>query len=371
MKKCVIVVCNERVSFNSKKHISLQKACLEPLWKLALLPLNLVEKDVFILCNEDEKKAFENQTCLTEKEFASFDFSEYKEVLFISPLCPCIKGESVKNALETFEKEKKAIKLGESIICSTSDAISFPDIKTVNFPLPEDEAFVCKTRGDILKAGNIIKERTNSRLMDNGVSFIAPENTYISPFAEIGVDSLIYPEVFIEGESKIGENCTIYGNTTITNSILKNNITVKSSVILDSEIGDNTSVGPFAYIRPNSQIGENVKVGDFVEIKKSKIGNGTKISHLTYVGDSVVGERVNFGCGTVTVNYDGKNKFTTTIGNDCFIGCNTNLVSPVTVNDNAFIAAGSTITDDVEENALAIARARQINKKGWVKPKDR
>ena len=129
---------------------------------------------------------------------------------------------------------------------------------------------------------------------------------------------------------------------------------------------DGVKIGPFAYIRPNCHVGENVKVGDFVELKNSTIGAGTKISHLTYVGDSDVGERVNFGCGTVTVNYDGFTKFRTTIGDDAFIGCNTNLVAPVKVGDGAYTAAGSTITDDVPGDSLAIARTRQTVKKQWA-----
>jgi bifunctional UDP-N-acetylglucosamine pyrophosphorylase/glucosamine-1-phosphate N-acetyltransferase len=137
-------------------------------------------------------------------------------------------------------------------------------------------------------------------------------------------------------------------------------------VIIDSKIGSDTTVGPFAYIRPESVIGNNVRIGDFVEIKKSKIGNNTKVSHLTYVGDAEVGENCNFGCGTVTVNYDGKNKNKTIIGNNSFIGCNTNLISPVKVEDNTYIAAGSTITNDVKEGELAVARAKQRNIEGWV-----
>lgn len=135
---------------------------------------------------------------------------------------------------------------------------------------------------------------------------------------------------------------------------------------LESTVGNGTSVGPFAYIRPHSVIGSGNKVGDFVEVKNASIGDGTKIAHLTYVGDADVGQRVNFGCGTVVVNYDGISKHRTVIEDDCFIGCNSNLVSPVTVRKRAYTAAGSTITDEVPEDALAIARARQVNKDGWV-----
>ncbi|MFR3174499.1 MAG: DapH/DapD/GlmU-related protein, partial [Clostridium sp.] len=152
----------------------------------------------------------------------------------------------------------------------------------------------------------------------------------------------------------------------INNSVIEDNVQVESSVIIDSKIGSYTTVGPFAYIRPESIIGSHVRIGDFVEIKKSTIGHNTKVSHLTYIGDTEVGENCNFGCGTVTVNYDGKNKNKTIIGNNSFIGCNTNLISPVKVEDNTYIAAGSTITNDVKEGELAVARAKQRNIEGWV-----
>ena len=155
-------------------------------------------------------------------------------------------------------------------------------------------------------------------------------------------------------------------NSRLDGAVIGNNVDILSSVILQSEIGDGAHVGPFAYIRPNCKVGENVKVGDFVEIKNSNIDDGTKISHLTYIGDSDVGKNVNFGCGTVTCNYDGKKKFRSKIGDNSFIGCNTNLVSPVEVGDRAYIAAGSTITEDIPDGSLSIARTRQTNKIGWA-----
>lgn len=173
----------------------------------------------------------------------------------------------------------------------------------------------------------------------------------------------------MEGSIEIGNNCVIGPNTRIVNCSIGNNTEIQYSVLYDSTVGSNTSVGPFAYIRPNSKIGDNIKVGDFVEVKNASVGNNTKIAHLTYVGDADVGERVNFGCGTVVVNYDGIHKHRTTIEDDCFIGCNTNLVSPVTIRKGAYTAAGSTITDEVPADALAIARSRQVIKDGWAKGK--
>lgn len=204
-------------------------------------------------------------------------------------------------------------------------------------------------------------------LMESGVVIIDPDNTYIDANVKIAKDTVIHPNCHIKGETVIGEKCEIGPNSIIEDTTIGNETTILNSVVCKSKIGNNTSVGPFAYIRPNCEIGDSIKVGDFVEVKNSKIANGTKISHLTYVGDSDVGSKVNFGCGTVTVNYDGENKHRTVIGDNVFIGCNANLVAPVTINDHAFIAAGSTITDDVESDALAIARARQVIKSGWYK----
>lgn len=182
---------------------------------------------------------------------------------------------------------------------------------------------------------------------------------------EIGAGTRIEQNVLIKAGTKIGENCLIGMGTSLDNAVICNGVSILSSFIINSEVGKNTTVGPFAYIRPDCKVGENARIGDFVELKNCNIGNGTKVSHLTYVGDSDVGERCNFGCGTVTVNYDGKKKYRTVIGNNVFIGCNSNLVAPVTLEDGAYTAAGSTITDSVSEGDLAIARARQINKKNW------
>ena len=204
------------------------------------------------------------------------------------------------------------------------------------------------------------------RLMMAGVRSLAPDQCYIGPRVQVGEGTVVLPGTILRGETVIGRNCEIGPNTMIRDCTVGDNVTVNASQLNESRVDDGVKIGPFAYIRPNCHVGENVKVGDFVELKNSTIGAGTKISHLTYVGDSDVGERVNFGCGTVTVNYDGFTKFRTTIGDDAFIGCNTNLVAPVKVGDGAYTAAGSTITDDVPGDSLAIARTRQTVKKQWA-----
>jgi bifunctional UDP-N-acetylglucosamine pyrophosphorylase/glucosamine-1-phosphate N-acetyltransferase len=231
------------------------------------------------------------------------------------------------------------------------------------------ETLGVNSRIELAEAEQIMKIRINRRQMENGVTIIDPQSTYIEDGVEIESDVVIYPGNVIQGKTIIKKGCILYPNNRIESSIIGNDVTIQSSVILESSIGNSTTIGPYAYIRPESNIGNHVRVGDFVEIKKSIIGDNTKVSHLTYIGDAEVGSDCNFGCGTVTVNYDGTNKYKTKIGNNAFIGCNTNLVAPVEVRDNSYIAAGSTITEEVPEGSLAIARAKQINKEGWVEKK--
>ena len=232
----------------------------------------------------------------------------------------------------------------------------------------EDSAVILgvNDRMQLLEATQIMQKRINRRLMAEGVTLLSMENTYVSPHVRIGRDTVLYPGTFLEGNTHIGEHCVIGPNSRIVDCTIGDHVTIQNSTLLDSTIQDFVNVGPFAYVRPGSVIGPSVKVGDFVEIKNSVIGEGTKISHLTYVGDADVGKNINFGCGTVLVNYDGKEKHRSVIEDHAFIGCNTNLVSPVRVGEGAFIAAGSTITSDVPPDALGIARARQVNKEDWV-----
>lgn len=226
------------------------------------------------------------------------------------------------------------------------------------------------SRIQLAEAASVMRGRINSYLMTEGVTIIAPDSVFIDRGVSIGKDTIIYPGAIIEGNTTIGEDCIIGQNSRIVDSIIHDDVEISSSVVLESEIMQGAHIGPFAYIRPESTVGINVKIGDFVEIKKSKIGDFTKVPHLAYVGDAEIGENVNLGCGTITVNYDGKIKHKTIIGDNVFVGCNTNLVAPVKINSDSYIAAGSTITDEVPEGALAIARERQINKEGWVERKD-
>lgn len=234
--------------------------------------------------------------------------------------------------------------------------------QTKNF----EETIGVNDRIALANAQKILQRRINEKHMSNGVTLVDPANTYIDVDVVIGKDTVVYPGTMINGRSFIGESCIVGPNSEINNSIVGNSTTIKQSCVSDSEIGDEVMIGPFAHIRPLSKIDNQARVGNFVEIKKTTFGKGSKASHLSYIGDAEVGEGVNLGCGSITVNYDGRNKFLTKIEDGAFIGCNSNLIAPVTVGQGAYIAAGSTITEDVPGNTLAIARQRQTNKINYI-----
>lgn len=221
------------------------------------------------------------------------------------------------------------------------------------------------SRLQLSEAERIMRLDVNKMHMANGVTLIDTNSTYIDKNVKIGRDTIIYPNCHIKGNSVIGEDCIIRENTTIEDSHIEDHVTIKSSTILSSKVGARTTIGPYAYLRPKSVLGEDVKIGDFVEVKNAEIGNGSKASHLSYIGDAVVGKNVNIGCGVVFVNYDGKNKFKSIVEDNAFIGSNSNLVAPVTVKEGGYIATGSTVTVDVPEGALCVARTREVIKEGW------
>lgn len=212
----------------------------------------------------------------------------------------------------------------------------------------------------------VLRDRIVKRHIQNGVRVLDPSAVYIDPRTVIGRGTVVLPGSILRGNTVIGRGCTIGPNAVVRECTVGDETEINASQVNESAIGSRTHVGPFAYIRPGCTVGDDIKVGDFVEVKNSTIGDGTKISHLTYVGDSDVGKKVNFGCGTVTTNYDGFKKYRCTIGDGAFLGCNTNLVAPVTVGDGAYTAAGSTVTEEVPPDALAVARSRQKNVEGWA-----
>ncbi|ENH97619.1 UDP-N-acetylglucosamine diphosphorylase [Gracilibacillus halophilus YIM-C55.5] len=217
------------------------------------------------------------------------------------------------------------------------------------------------------QAEAFMKERINEQHMRNGVTIVDPNQTYITPDVAIEQDVTIYPGCYIQGNTTIRNGAQIGPNTEINDCEIGQHTIIRHSVATSSEIGKRVQVGPFAHIRPEASVGNDVKVGNFVEIKKSSIEDESKVPHLSYIGDAQIGRGVNIGCGTITVNYDGKNKFKTKIEDDAFIGCNANLIAPVTVGEGALVAAGSTINQDVPSDALSIGRAKQVNKEEYAK----
>ncbi len=255
-------------------------------------------------------------------------------------------------------------------LSSVMDAANF-DLKRFSSVLGHelswaDGAVPISEPGALADVQAMFKKLRNFYLYADGVEIWDFDNCYVGPFAEVAPGAVLMPGTILKGRTTVAPGAVIGPNSLLENAVVGEGSTVNASQVYDSVIGSNTNVGPFAYVRPGCTVGDNIKVGDFVELKNSTIGNGTKISHLTYVGDTDLGQRINLGCGTVTVNYDGKNKYRCTVGDDSFIGCNTNMIAPVTIGKGSYVAAGSTITDDVPEDSLAIARARQTNKPGWA-----
>ena len=277
----------------------------------------------------------------------------------------CFNNKSLWNALDkvTNNNAQNEYYLTDVISIMDQDGLKVDAYKIDDF----NEVGGINDRVALAEATETLKERINKEHLLNGVTIIDPKNTYIGRDVEIGEDTVIEPGCIIKGKTVIGSNCHIGPYCEFDNVTIKDHVEIKFSVISDSIIENGVDIGPYARLRTNCHILENVHMGNFVEMKKTVFGKGSKAAHLSYIGDAEVGEDVNIGCGTITSNYDGKNKSKTVIKDKAFIGCNANLVAPVTIEENAFVAAGSTITKDVEEDAMAIARARQVNKEGYSK----
>lgn len=228
------------------------------------------------------------------------------------------------------------------------------------------EAQGINNRVQLAEAEREMRRRILHRHMMNGVTLIDPDHTYIEADVEIGMDTIIYPGTILKGTTRIGADCMIGPSADLTDMHVEDGAEIRYSVLEGSTVSRTAKVGPYAYVRPGSSLGENSKVGCFVDVKKSTLGQGSKVSHLGYIGDSEVGQNVNIGCGAVTVNYDGQKKHQTVIEDGAFVGCNVNMVAPVTIGKGAYVAAGSTVTEDVPENSLAIARQRQTNKPDYA-----
>lgn len=240
--------------------------------------------------------------------------------------------------------------------------------KKVGGVVTEDSDMVMgiNSRRQLAEAESVMRVRILNKLMDEGVTIMDPASTFIEGSVKIGRDTVIYPFTWLEGSTEIGEDCEIGPNVRLTNVEVGNGTHLQFVYGHDCKVCDEVTAGPYVHLRPDTVIGNKVKIGNFVEVKNSNVGTGTKLPHLTYIGDSDIGSGVNMGCGCITVNYDGKKKHRTVIEDNAFVGCNTNLVAPVTVKAGCYIGAGSTITKEVPENSLGIARAKQKNIEGWA-----
>ncbi len=227
--------------------------------------------------------------------------------------------------------------------------------------------FPLHSAGQFSAAYNELNMRNIAHHEENGVIFLDRDRTIVESDVVIAPGVMIYPGNTLQGSTRIGADCVLYPNNRLNNAVVGRGTTVESSVLLNCAVGEETTVGPYAYLRPDTSVGNRCRIGDFVEIKNSSIGDGTKVSHLTYVGDSDLGKDINLGCGVVFVNYDGKVKNRSKVEDHAFIGCNCNLVAPVHVGRNAYLAAGSTVVEDVPEDALFVARSRGVVKEDWVK----
>ncbi|WP_317259148.1 bifunctional UDP-N-acetylglucosamine diphosphorylase/glucosamine-1-phosphate N-acetyltransferase GlmU [Paenibacillus sp. J5C2022] len=228
------------------------------------------------------------------------------------------------------------------------------------------EAIGVNDRVALAEAERLMKERINRVHLLGGVTLIDPASTYIEADVQIGADTVLYPGTVLRGSTVIGEDCVIGPGADIQDSKLGDGVAVKHSVLDGAEVGTDSAIGPYAYLRPGAVIGRGCKIGDFVEVKNATLGDGSKVSHLSYIGDAKIGKDVNVGCGAITVNYDGFNKAVTEVGDGAFIGSNVNLIAPVTIGEGAYVVAGSTVTHDVPSGDLAIARERQVNKQGYA-----
>ena len=219
----------------------------------------------------------------------------------------------------------------------------------------------------LAKANRVMRERINKHWMQEGVSMIDPATTYIDADVKLGKDTVLEGDVVLKGHTTIGDDCYISAGSRIVDSTIHDGVKVTSSTLEEAEMHNGSDIGPNSHLRPEAEIGENVHIGNFCEVKKAYIGAGTKVGHLTYIGNATLGKNINVGCGVVFVNYDGTNKHHTNVGDHAFIGSNSNLVAPVNIAKDSFIAAGSTITDSTAQYDMAIARARQTNKKDYAK----
>ena len=357
-KGCTLVVCGDTPLIQTSTMEALIKHHEETNAKATILTAHAEKPDGY---GRIIRGADGSVSRIVEHKDASAEERAVKE---INTGTYCFDNEALFNALKNVSNDNVQ---GEyylpdviEILKAAGETISA--YQTESF----DETLGVNDRVALSEAERIMRARINEKHMRAGVTIIDPQNTYIGPDVVIGSDTVIHPGTVLSGQTSIGGDCVIGPSSEISACQVGDRTIIRQSAAFESQIGSDVAIGPFAHIRPSSELADQVKIGNFVEVKKASMGYGSKASHLSYIGDASVGSDVNIGCGAITVNYDGKNKFLTTIEDGAFIGCNSNLVAPVTVKKGAYVAAGSTITSEVPEEAMAIARARQVNKENYV-----
>lgn len=383
MKKCALLLCEKKMSEKSKKSLSSAEIVFSPMWKILKASTEKAGiKNIFLLFEKDER---------TEKLRNFIAHNENGDIFVSEGTSPFISQETIEKSYEEFLKNDRKITAVVSDFCNSFSALwmSVKDFKK-HCSLSSDEEislddivstfdnineFTSRNSDDFLHAGNLtdvskMNDYKRKKILENfmlsGVQIPCADGVIISEEAEIEADAIILAGTEIRGKTKISHDAVIGPNSILEDCVVGENAKINASHCYLSEIRKGAEVGPFVRVRPYCTVGENARVGNFVELKNVKVEKGAKISHLSYIGDGEVGKDVNIGCGCATVNFDGTNKHRTVIEDGAFIGCGVNLVAPVTVGKDAFVAAGSTVTEDVPENALSIARSRQVNKTGWV-----
>lgn len=385
-KKCAVILCEAKCSEKGSKRISDCEILFRPMIDTVV---NCLEesgiKDIFVLKNSSDKteklRNFisnnkDSDLYLTEgtslfsdaesvtQAYKLFEDKEKKTTAITSP-----KDGKIAGIWMTAHNFKKNCPFNSSEKEKLSELVNYFNDCEKYISKNEDVSVTVNNCTDLYKINEYARKKVIFNHMNNGVIIPCIDGVIISPEAEIGPDTVILKGTIIKGASSVGSGCEIGPDSLIENSQIGDNTIFNSSQCYNSKIGCATEIGPYVRVRPNCVVGDNVRVGNFVELKNSNVDDEAKISHLSYIGDSDVGKDVNIGCGCATVNFDGVNKHRTKISDGSFIGCGVNLVAPVTVGVDAFVAAGSTIVEDIPDSALAIARNKQYVKHDWVKVK--
>jgi bifunctional UDP-N-acetylglucosamine pyrophosphorylase/glucosamine-1-phosphate N-acetyltransferase len=289
---------------------------------------------------------------------------EQKKIREVNSGVYAIDSES----LHLLDKIKRNRAKGEYYLTDIVAEAYRAGVKAAAYCIGAEEDFLgVNTRGELARAAMLMRKRLAKKWVEKGVIFLDPDSVFVDAGVSIGRDSTIYPNVYLEGDTRLGRGTIIRPHVRIVDSEIGNDVEVKDATLIEgSKIRSGASVGPFAHVRPGCEVGPGAKIGNFVELKKAVIGKGSKASHLSYLGDTMIGRHVNIGAGTITCNYDGEKKHITVLGDGVFVGSDTQLVAPVKVGKGAYIGAGSTITRDVPAGALAISRQAQKNIRGWA-----